>query len=127
MNSTILIVEDETLLAMTLRNIFQSLGFEVVGLATSYESAVNLALFMHPDLIVMDIELATEKTGVEAAQTIRSFSASPIIFHSSSTQTPVIEEAKSQSNSCFLPKTVSRSDWYSTLNYYLNPPIPQVA
>lgn len=127
MNSTILIVEDECLLALSLRNLFQSLGFEVLGSATTYESAVSLALFLHPDLVVMDIELASPKTGVDAAETIRCFSDSPIIFHSASTEHHLMEDAKSIRNSYFLPKTVSRSDWDSTLNYYLNPVISQVA
>lgn len=127
MHSTILLVEDECLLALSLRNLFESLGFEVLGSATTYESAVSLALFLNPDLVVMDIELASQKTGVDAAQTIRSFSDSPIVFHSASTEPYLMESAKTIRNSYFLPKTVSRSDWDSTLSYYMNPAISQVA
>lgn len=122
MNSTILIVEDECLLSMALRRTFETLGFDVVGTATTYESAVCLAFGLHPDLIVMDINLASERNGVDAAHTIRSFSDAPIIFHSSLGNPGEQHLQSNISNTRFSTKTTAHNHWYSTLSHFFNLP-----
>lgn len=127
MISTVLIVEDETILAITLKQIFQSLGIHVVGMAASYSDAVSKTLDLHPDLIVMDINLASDETGVDAAETIRNFSVSPIVFQSSTLEPDLISRAENCSNSTFLRKTTSRSDWSWALQYFDAQPVAMVA
>lgn len=80
---TILVVEDEYLIAVSLERAFDKAGFEVVGLCRSGEQAVARALRDDcPDLVLMDIRLAGALDGVEAALRIRQRCASPIVFHS---------------------------------------------
>jgi DNA-binding NarL/FixJ family response regulator len=68
----IIIVEDEALFRELLRrNLSSEPGLEVVGEAEDGETAVRLADKMNPDVVVMDIELAGELDGIEAALQIK--------------------------------------------------------
>lgn len=127
MISTVLIVEDEKILAITLKSIFQSFGIHVVGMADSYADAVSKTKLLHPDMIVMDINLTSNETGVDAAETIRSFSASPIVFQTSTHETDLLRRARSCTHSTLLSKTVSKADWSWALHYFDPQPVAMVA
>ena len=66
----ILIVEDQYFVAIDCEMTLRSAGFECVGLATDAEHAFKLARDTHPDLILMDIRLASRSDGLEAATSI---------------------------------------------------------
>ncbi len=63
----ILIVEDEFLVAMTIEETLLQAGHEIVGLVTTGEEAVQAGASLRPDLVMMDIRLAGQMTGIEAA------------------------------------------------------------
>ena len=63
----VLIVEDEFFVALDLETTLQNAGFEVVGVANNALDAVRLAEAHKPSLIVMDVRLAGERDGIEAA------------------------------------------------------------
>jgi DNA-binding NarL/FixJ family response regulator len=67
----ILIVEDETWIAIELQRSLADGGYEVVGLAADAEAAVRLAGERAPMLVLMDIHLAGRGDGIEAATRIR--------------------------------------------------------
>lgn len=58
----VLIVEDEMLVAMLLEDMLRDLGHVVVGIATRVESALSLITSTEPDLAILDINLAGEKS-----------------------------------------------------------------
>ncbi|MEI6841177.1 MAG: response regulator, partial [Methanomicrobiales archaeon] len=78
--STILVVEDERIIATDLRGSLQDLGYKVPAIASSGESAIELVEKYHPDLILMDIFLDGEMTGIEAADRINLRHDIPVIF-----------------------------------------------
>ena len=78
--SEILIIEDEMLIALDLENLVQDLGHGVVGIATTRDEAVRIALERKPDLILADIQLADESSGVDAVVAIRAKMEIPAIF-----------------------------------------------
>ena len=82
----ILIVEDETLVALGTQADLETAGHTVVGLAMTSEEAINLADWCRPDLVLMDIRLA-EGNGVEAAQAIHTRWAIPSLFATSYVET----------------------------------------
>jgi DNA-binding response OmpR family regulator len=57
-----------------------SAGFEVVGVATTAEEAVEIARAERPDLVLMDIRLAGVRDGIDAAAEIRSDLGIPSLF-----------------------------------------------
>ena len=63
----VLIVEDEFFVALDLETTLQGAGFEVVGVANNAVDAVRLAEAHKPSVIVMDVRLAGERDGVDAA------------------------------------------------------------
>ena len=76
----VLIIEDESIIAIDLRDLMTDLGHEVVGLATTCKSAIELAHLHKPGLVLTDVRLADNSSGIDAASEIlRSFDI-PIIF-----------------------------------------------
>jgi CheY-like chemotaxis protein len=76
----ILIVEDERLIAVDLQRRLTRLGYAVVALAASGAEAVQKALALCPDVVLMDIRLQGDMDGVEAAQQIHASTAIPVVF-----------------------------------------------
>jgi len=76
----ILIVEDERLIAVDLQRRLTRLGYAVVALAASGMEAIQKALALRPDVVLMDIRLQGDMDGVEAAQQIHASAAIPVVF-----------------------------------------------
>ncbi len=66
-NVAVLIVEDDLLQSLLLQKLSLSLGYVVVGKAETGQEAIDLATNLKPDLIMMDIMLADDIDGIEAA------------------------------------------------------------
>jgi CheY-like chemotaxis protein len=67
----ILIVEDEFMVAMTIKALITRLGHEVVGIADDVVSAATLAQNTGPELAFVDIQLARGTSGIDAAAELR--------------------------------------------------------
>ncbi len=76
----ILIIEDEPIIAMDIEMIVQNLGHEVVGVAATHREAVAEAMQHQPSLVLADIQLADNSSGIEAVQEILGEMAVPVIF-----------------------------------------------
>ena len=68
--SRILVVEDESIVAMDIEEQLLGLGYQVSGLVASGEEAIQSATSQRPDLVLMDIMLEGEIDGIKAAETI---------------------------------------------------------
>jgi PAS domain S-box-containing protein len=91
----IMIVEDEGITAMQLKSCLTDLNYEVVSIAAKGEDAVNIALSsVSPDLILMDIRLAGEMTGIKAAESIREVLDIPVIYLTANADEKTIAQAK---------------------------------
>ena len=90
----ILIVEDETIVALDLKNSLTILGYDVVGMATSGLQAVEKAKKERPDLVLMDIILKGEMDGVQTARAIRSHLNIPVIFLTACVDEKTLQRAK---------------------------------
>lgn len=77
----VMIIEDETIIAMDLKGIVQSMGHNVTGVARTHAQALTLADKERPDLILADIQLADGSSGIEAvAEVMDSLGDIPVIF-----------------------------------------------
>jgi len=76
----VLIVEDEIIIAWDLKRTLERLGNDVVAIASTAATAVDIARSSRPDLILMDIILKGSRTGIDAALEIRRFSDVPIVY-----------------------------------------------
>lgn len=75
-----LIVEDEFIVALDIKRILRSIGFEKVHICSDAKEALSKIKEEDVDLITMDIILRGGQTGIEAAGEIRSFSQAKIYF-----------------------------------------------
>nr|WP_054858449.1 response regulator [Methanobacterium formicicum] len=77
---TILVVEDEGISAIEIKECLESLGYQVPSIAKSGNEAIQEAFSIEPDLILMDITLKGDMDGIDAATIIRSFMDIPLIY-----------------------------------------------
>ena len=76
----VLIIEDETFIAMDLEGLVEGLGHRVIGVARTHAAAVTLAKAKRPGLILADIQLADGSSGLDAVnELLKSFEV-PVIF-----------------------------------------------
>jgi DNA-binding response OmpR family regulator len=76
----ILIVEDERILAVSLRMDLEEIGYSDISLATSCDDAMAVIKIEKIDLILMDINISGEKTGIDTAGLISEISRVPIVY-----------------------------------------------
>ena len=76
----ILIVEDDTIIAMELMERLKDLGYHVAGLVSSGIEAIKMVDSTQPNLVLMDIRLSGKMDGIEAAEKIREKFDIPVIF-----------------------------------------------
>lgn len=93
-DTRILVVEDEQIVAEDLKMTLEALGYQVAGIASSGEKAVELAKKENPDLILMDIMLAGEMDGISAASQIRATQDIPVIYVTAFADSTLLERAK---------------------------------
>src|SRR5882757_7687373 len=92
--TNILVVEDESIVSKDIQNSLKKLGYNVVGACNKGEDAIDAAREKRPDLVLMDIMLKGEKSGIEAADVIRSEMNIPIIFLTAYADESTLSKAK---------------------------------
>ena len=76
----VLIVEDEPIIAMDIESIVRDLGHDVTGIAVTRDEAVALARAQTPGLVLADIQLADDSSGIDAVKDILAEFSVPVIF-----------------------------------------------
>jgi CheY-like chemotaxis protein len=89
----ILVVEDEAIASLLLRTMLKSMGFEDVYAESTGRGAVERAEREEPELILMDIRLADDIDGIEAALSIQARRPTSFIFMSGYSDEATIERA----------------------------------
>ena len=90
---SILLVEDEGLIARDLEDTLIRLGYQVSGIASEGTEAIEMARELHPQLVVMDVSLRGELDGIEAACEIQKDAPVPVIFLTGHTDTETLQRA----------------------------------
>jgi PAS domain S-box-containing protein len=106
----ILVVEDDSIISMDIQNTLQKLGHELAGTAVLGEEAVEKASDLRPELVLMDIELAGELDGVEAAAHIRERLQIPVIFLTAYSEDTTLQRAKTTEPYGYLVKPLVERD-----------------
>jgi CheY-like chemotaxis protein/DNA-directed RNA polymerase specialized sigma24 family protein len=78
--TTVLIIEDEPVIALNLTDIVRRAGHTVVGVANTKDEAVALAQETRPGLVLCDIQLRDRSSGLDAAREILETMSAPVIF-----------------------------------------------
>lgn len=101
---TILLVEDDAIIALGEQKLLEGAGYQVLKAAKG-EDAVTLALEQAPDLILMDIDLGRGMDGTEAAQRILQEKEIPIIFLTSHGEEEMVSRVDSISGYGYVLKS----------------------
>lgn len=80
LQASVLIIEDEAIIALHIRSIVEGLGHSVTGVARTRAEAVALAEKTRPELVLADISLADGSSGIDAVKDIMSTMSVPVIF-----------------------------------------------
>jgi DNA-directed RNA polymerase specialized sigma24 family protein/CheY-like chemotaxis protein len=76
----VLIIEDETFIAMDLESLVKNLGHNVIGVARTHTDAIALAMAKKPGLILADIQLADGSSGLDAVNELLKTFEVPVVF-----------------------------------------------
>lgn len=80
LRARVLIIEDEPIIAMDIETIVNDLGHEVTGIAVTRDEAVEQATQDKPNLVLADIQLADDSSGIDAVADILKATKVPVIF-----------------------------------------------
>jgi len=120
MKKKILIVEDQLIITMDLEYMLEELGYEVCGVSTYYEDAVSAIQLNRPELVLIDIILAGDKSGIDLAHEINRAYYIPFIFLSSHADRSTIESAMSTKPAGYIVKPFNRNDVYASIEIAFN-------
>ncbi len=107
-NLNIYIVEDEPLISASLKHIILGAGHKIVGIAASYEKAVDDLRANKVHLVITDIMLEGTETGIDLAKYINDHLKIPFIYQSSVSDPEVINDALKTGPLAYLVKPVNK-------------------
>ena len=129
----ILVVEDDNIVAMELRDRLEGFGYAIAGSASYGEEAVGKAGETRPDLVLMDIRLRGEMDGVAASSQIRSRYGIPVIYLTANADEDTLGRARATHPSGFVRKPFDEAELRTAIRRALCPrpaagrPIPCLA
>jgi len=103
----VLIVEDESIVAMDLAAGLEKDGYEVAGIADNATEAMELFNEHAVDIILMDVHIIGKKDGIDTAAELLQQRSVPLIYLTAFTDAKTIERAKSTHPAAFLAKPYS--------------------
>lgn len=116
---TIMIVEDEIVVAMELEEKLRAMGYQVGAIVSSGEDAVSEVEGNKPDLVLMDIRLQGGLDGIEAAQLIRERHNVPVIYLTAYADDATVQRAKITEPFGYLVKPFSETELHTTIEVAL--------
>ncbi|MBA4394119.1 MAG: hypothetical protein C0407_11250, partial [Desulfobacca sp.] len=106
----ILIAGDERIKALDVQDRLENWGYKILGIFSSAEEALKKAEELHPDLVLMDIVLTGNVTGIQATDRIRTGLGIPVIYLIAKEDHQTIESAKSKEPFGYLLKSFEERD-----------------
>ncbi|MCT4581792.1 MAG: response regulator [Flavobacteriales bacterium] len=92
--ANILVVEDESIVSKDIQLSLKKLGYNVIGSATTGAKAIEMALELQPDIILMDIMLKGDINGIRATKRIQTRANIPVIYLTAYADENTLERAK---------------------------------
>ncbi len=115
----ILIVEDERIVALHLRQQLSKLGYEVTAIASSGLQAIHQAKAHRPDIILMDIHIEGDIDGIDTAAQIKIELAVPVIFLTAYSEEATLQRARATTPFGYLLKPFSERELHATIQMVL--------
>lgn len=111
----IFIVEDESIVAKDIQNSLTKLGYNVVGIANNGADAIEKVVELAPDLVLMDIMIKGNLTGIEASEKIKEQINVPVIFLTAYADESTLTRAKITEPYGYILKPFKEIDLHSNI------------
>lgn len=105
----VVVAEDESLIRLDLVEMLREEGYEVVGEAADGQQAVDLAVELRPDLVIMDVKMP-RRDGIDAASEIAEKRIAPVVILTAFSQRELVERARDAGAMAYLVKPFSKAD-----------------
>ncbi|MFA6216373.1 MAG: ATP-binding protein [Candidatus Omnitrophota bacterium] len=115
----ILVVEDESVVAMDIKYRLENLGYDVSATLSSGESAIEKIPEFNPDLVLMDVVLKGQMDGIEAAERIKQLFDVPVIYLTAYGDDKTLERAKITEPYGYILKPFESRELYTTIEMAL--------
>jgi len=115
----ILVVEDNAAIALDLSWQLETLGYDVVGMASSGEEALEQIIHFEPDAVLMDIRLSGGMDGIETAARIPETISPAVIYLTGSSEEATLKRASETQPYGYLLKPFSERELHATIQIAL--------
>ncbi len=119
MNYRIMIVDDDPIIRMDLREMLKEEGCEIVKECRNGEEAVEQCIKLNPDLVLMDIKMPV-LNGLKASKIIQEKCNTAILLLTAYSQRELIEKAKDSGVTAYLVKPVTEADLFPAIEMAMN-------
>jgi two-component system, response regulator PdtaR len=107
--NAIVVVDDDPIIRMDIREILEEEGYFVAGEAKNGQEAIELVAKLKPDLVIMDVKMPV-MNGIKASQIIRKMQDTSILLLTAYSQKELVQDARNSGVSAYLVKPVSETD-----------------
>jgi DNA-binding LytR/AlgR family response regulator len=117
--NNILVVEDESIVSKDIQQSLKKLGYNIVGAASTGEKAIELANETKPDLVLMDIMLKGDMSGIETAEKIKETLSIPVIYLTAYADENTLAKAKVTEPYGYIIKPFKEIDLHTSIEMAL--------
>lgn len=114
---SILIVEDEGVVALSMQAALRKLGYKVVGIAVTGKEAIALATEHKPDVILMDIHIKGDMDGIQTTEKLNQIMDIPVIFLTAYADDETVRRAIKTRSHSYLVKPYNPRELYSNIEF----------
>jgi PAS domain S-box-containing protein len=114
---SILIVEDEGVVALSIQAVLKKMGYKVVGIAVTGNEAIALAIEQKPDVILMDIHIKGDIDGIETTEKLNEITDIPVIFLTAYADDETVQRAIKTRSHSYLVKPYNPRELYSNIEF----------
>jgi len=115
----VIVVEDERIVALHMKQQLLKLGYDVVAVAATGEKALKAIAELHPDIVLMDIHIEGDMDGIEVASRIGGSQGTPVIYLSAYSEESTLERARATKPYGYLVKPFSERELHATIQMAL--------
>jgi PAS domain S-box-containing protein len=114
---SILIVEDEGVVALSIQAALKKMGYKVIGIAMTGNEAIALATQHKPDVILMDIHIKGDMDGIQTTEKLNQILDIPVIFLTAYADDETVSRAMKTRSHSYLVKPYNPRELYSNIEF----------
>lgn len=115
MEISVYIVEDESIVAKDIQSTLKKLGYQVLGISNNGKDALENIIKTEPDIILMDIMIKGDLTGIDVAEKVKELHDVPVIFLTAYADETTLSKAKITEPYGYILKPFKEVDLRSTI------------